>query len=266
MSRVVKSIGRGIHKVVQGVAKFVKKVVNSKAVKFIAVAAAAYFTAGAALGAVGAASSGTSILSGAASGLGSAWGGLTGTFTGGGLSSLGAGLTQASAAGASGMGFQAAAAAISSGQTIGAATSVGGAGGGGASPVWQASGPLAAEQAPAQIAGNAATGGNASAPPPTKGIVAKAMEFLGTHGGGLAASTALKLAGGMMADRAQQKQYENELARITRNQNVGGINVNYGPSQAYLQTLQKPGMVAVPEFDPNKFKSGLVGGQFAPMG
>lgn len=269
MSRIVRSVGRAISKVARGVTKFVRTVARSGVVRFIGIAAAAYFTAGAALGAIGAASAGTSVVSGAASGLGSAWGGVTGALSGGGLSSLGAGLSQASAAGASGMGFSAASSAVASGQTIAgagvAAPGAAPAGVGGAVP----------GAAPVQIAGNApsyllnpATNQPLVQAPVRevgRGIVGRAMDFLGTSGGGMVASTGLRLAGGAMVDRAQERQHENELARMNRNQNVSGLTVNYGQPQNARPLLQ-PGMVQVPEFDPDRFAHGLVGGRFAPVG
>lgn len=54
MSKLIKSIGRGIKKVFKAIKKVVKKVVKSKIFKAIVVAAAIYFTAGAVAGSLGA--------------------------------------------------------------------------------------------------------------------------------------------------------------------------------------------------------------------
>jgi hypothetical protein len=122
MSKVAKSVGRALGKVVDGAKKLVKSVAKSKAFKVIAIAAAVYFTGGAALGAMGGASAasaaGTSAIAGAAkgamAGLGSAGAGISSAWSsllGGNLSATGAslsnGITGASAAGgtAAGGGF-----------------------------------------------------------------------------------------------------------------------------------------------------------------
>jgi hypothetical protein len=92
MSKAVKKVTRHVKKVISGVNKLRKKVINSKAFKVIAIAAAVYFTGGAVLGAIkgaaAASATGTSVLAGAGqgalSGIGSAgagiskaWGNLT---------------------------------------------------------------------------------------------------------------------------------------------------------------------------------------------
>lgn len=276
MSRVVKSIGKAVKSVARAVTKVVKTVAKSKVVRFIAVAAAAYFTAGAALGAMGTIGTTTSLSSGVMSGLGSAWGGLTGAGSAlmsgnlaGVASSLGSGLTSASAAGASGMGFSAAAQAVSTGAAIPAAAAPAA-----AAPV----APGAAAPVAADVSGGAssylldpATGqamadGAKTVATKTaeKGIVGKAFEFLGTQGGGMVASSALKLAGGAMSDNAEAKAAEDARNRANHNQNVAGLNTTFGP-QATPAAIT-PGPVAVPGFDPNRFKSGLVGANVAPVG
>jgi len=67
MSKLIKSIGRGIKKVFKAVKKVVKKVTSSKIFKAVAVAAAIYFTAGAVAGSLGAGAGAGAASSGAAS-------------------------------------------------------------------------------------------------------------------------------------------------------------------------------------------------------
>lgn len=102
MSKAVKSVGRAIGKVVNGVGKVVTKVTGSKTLgkiaKVVAVAAGAYFTGGAILGGISGAAAGTGFagtisgaISGAGAGLSASWAGLTSAVTGGGISALGSG-------------------------------------------------------------------------------------------------------------------------------------------------------------------------------
>lgn len=109
MSKLIKSIGRGIKKVFKAVKKVVKKVTSSKIFKAVAVAAAIYFTAGAVAGSLGA---------GAGAGAGAASSGAAAT-------SAAAASSQAAMLG-SGLGFPSATWGATTAATGGAAAAAGG--------------------------------------------------------------------------------------------------------------------------------------------
>jgi len=277
MSKIVRSVGKAISavgKVVSGVAKFVtntvKSITKTPIVRGVLIAAAAYLTAGAALGAAGAFSAGGSLLTGAASGLGSAWGGLTSLVTGGGLSALSTGLSSAYGAGVGQVGFEVASTAIAQGGSIASTGAV-------ATPIQMSTTPAASAttsattNAATNTANTAAmTASRAAAPTTTmataptataatgaaqaatttvpKGILGSVLDVVKTPGGGLLAATGLKLTGGLLADAMAARERQNELDRINRNQNVSGINTDFGP--APQPGFVRSGIVSVPQPNP----------------
>lgn len=287
MSRVVKRVGKTLTKLVtpfsKQITKAVKTLWKNKIVRYVVIAAAAYFTAGAALGAIGTIGTSTSLASGAMSGLGSAWGGLqaagsalmSGNLAGA-ASSLGSGLSSAAAAGAQGVGFSAAASTVSTGGSFAAsvAPSAANVAATQAAPAAMPNAVVPGMQSTAtavhagagDVVATAAQGAAGTGAAGTgvigKSIGGKALEFLGSQGGGMLASTGLKLAGGLIADNAAAKQRQQEIDRINSNQNVSGLNVNLG-SNVNSSAFMPSGMVQVPEFDP---ASAFAGGQQQPPG
>ena len=249
--RVEKQINRNIDKATGGkIAKFRKQssrgLRRNKIVRAVAIAAAVYFTAGAALGAAGSMAAGGGFWSGVGSGLSSAASGLTsGSFLSGAYGSSSA--AQAAAVNAGG------GAALAAGENVGtilagSETATGATAAGNASAAALNAAPAAsapAASAPVQqVAANEA--GKKAA---EKGLMAQAMDWTSTAGGGMLASSALKLAGGAQQDQAEQEAYDRELARRNANQNVGGIT--FGPVSNYgSQSTQRLGPVDVPQFDP----------------
>lgn len=128
MSKAVKGVTRAIGKVVGGAKKILKKVFKNKFVRIIAIAVAAYFTAGAALGALGTIGTSTSLISGAASGISSAASGLVGAGTalaGAGTTGIGTALGNAGTALMNGLGAAAGGASSIAGFTGSAADTIG---------------------------------------------------------------------------------------------------------------------------------------------
>jgi hypothetical protein len=220
--------------------KFRKSVSKSarknKIIRAVVIAAAIYFTAGAALGAAGSMAANGGFWSGVGSGLGSAASGVTsGTFLGGAYGSSTA--AQAAAASAA----EAAAINAGGGSAIAAGENVG-------TALEATSGVTKLGAAPSAAVTPVST------PPttpttPNQGLMGQSLDFMKSQGGGLLASTGLKLAGGAMADKATAEAEEEELARRNRNQNVSGLK--FGPVATVARPgTQRLGPVDVPTFDP----------------
>lgn len=97
----------------------------------------------------------------------------------------------------------------------------------------------ATTQLPASFLLDPATGqavGNAAAAAAPKGIMSRALEFAASPGGGLVTSSAMKLAGGAMADRAEAQLRADEIERQRRNTAVGGLNTNWTVGQSMIPT------------------------------
>lgn len=217
MSRAVKSVGRAVGKVVDGVKNVVKKVASSKIGRVALMAATVYFGGAALMGAIGGASAGTGImgtlggaLSGASAGISSAWSGLTGALGAGSLSgaasSLGSGFTGAYGAGAG-----------SVAQGISAATTAAG----------SAAGSAAGAAAPTAAAATTPTGLNLLG----TDVAAKSTGLIGKMMASPYAAPALisggtQLIGGVMQGvgaREEQKRQEqlDATARNRYNTNIG---------------------------------------------
>ncbi len=159
MSKVVKSIGRAIGKVVKGVAKIAKKIIKSPIGKLVAGAALAFFGVPAVTGFFGgAAGAGASGLTGALNGISGAWSGLTGAATSLAAGNLGEAASQ-----------------IATGFTGGSSAGGSGLVGGAMSPTEQTFAKLAGDAAGAGTAsmGSAAAGGATT--PVSQGLVGKLL-------------------------------------------------------------------------------------------
>jgi hypothetical protein len=271
MSKVVKSIGRAISKVVKGVTKAVKTFAKSKIGRIIITAAAIYFGGAALAGGFGSSAAGGSFLSGMGSGISSAASSLSSAWT----SALSGNFGQAASTIGNSWG--------AAGQAAGtAATNAG------------ATAVTAATNAAANTAGNAAfTGatetGLATLPGDAANVLANGAAKSPGLIGGLsqmgqyaAISGATQLVGGAVqgygAQKAQedQRNYEQQQAanreaqyrasvdEFARSANAGAVGPGapgqYAPAQAYdpVAEAQALGARYRSEFDARNPTTGLV--------
>lgn len=300
--KIEKTFNKAIDKVAPKQLTKIRKSISRAAkkypiIRYIAIAAAVYFTAGAALGAMGALAAGGSFWGGVGAGLSSSASGLvSGSFLGGAYGA-GAGTAAGAASGvasgaatgaALGATEGAAAGTLGATEAAGAAGALEGAGAVGATQGAGVAGAAEGASAASSIAGSSGSSGlgaagvKAAAPAATNtsgGFLSGLGKFATSkEGAGLIASTGLQLASGQMKDRAEQKDMERqerlmqeEIDRRNANQNLSGLRFNQANprNDAILQTMQNQSLDAfgqqfAVQQNPEAYKrTGLIGSRMA---